>query len=43
MDDEPEETPLDAPNVSIPSRWPRQRQANKRRCIAVRNAEDDTR
>ena len=45
MDNEPEETPLDAPNFSIPSRCPRQRQANKRQRIDVRNAESfgDTR
>ncbi len=39
MENEPAETPLDAPNVSIQSRYPRQQQANKKQRIAVRNAE----
>jgi hypothetical protein len=39
MENEPAENPLDAPNVSIPSRYSRQWQANKKQRIAVRNTE----
>jgi len=39
LDDEPEATALDAQSIAVPGRCPPRRQANRKRCTAISNAE----